>query len=210
MRGAADGTLHFDEVSFLSLADPGVAAPFVRLTAQGGRALTLTPTHHVSVGPACCATVVQAKDLRVNDTVWLAPPPAADDAGAIGAAAEGGVRPARVVAVESTAGVGLHNPLLTRGGYPVVDGFVTASNCPHAHGRAAAWAPLLGWACGLTGTCASATRLVSHVECAKLRLEHRVWGQTWRECRWQPTPEAPECPPMRSHIRQRQDERDEM
>ena len=37
--------------------------------------------------------------------------------------------------------VGLHNPLLHHGGFPVVDGVVTAPNCPHAHRRASAWTP---------------------------------------------------------------------
>ena len=32
--------------------------------------LTLTPGHHVPVGPACCSTLKLAKDVKIGDTVW--------------------------------------------------------------------------------------------------------------------------------------------
>ena len=192
-----DGRLVYDEISFLSIAAPNaVDQTFVRVTTDANVSLTLTLTHHLSVGPTCCYDhVVQAKDLRVGDTVWLTAPIHSAVAGAE-------LVPARVASLSPVSADGLHNPLLTGGGYPIVDGVVTASNNKHAQSRARFWVPWLGWGCGLTGTCQGVAKMIHRAECAKLQLEHAFWGEHWWRGQWQKTADgaALECPRLRDHI----------
>ena len=53
----------------MSLSTHDVVSSFLRVSVEGNatwsRALTLTPTHHVSIGESCCETVVQARALQV-------------------------------------------------------------------------------------------------------------------------------------------------
>ena len=140
LAATAEGGLATDTVSLLSLAQPGTSAPsYVVLTTAANRTLTLTPGHHVPVGATCCAVERLAKDVAVGETVW-----AVRDGAVVGTA----------VTSKSTAkGVGLHSPVLTNGGFPIVDGIVTAFDSIDRvllakHGLA----PLLA-ACKATGTC---------------------------------------------------------
>jgi len=142
----ADGTLTTDTVSLLSIAEPEVRAPFVVLATAANQTLTLTEAHHISVGAKCCATLKQAKDVAVGETVW-----AAQHAGAAVATT--------VMAKTYTTASGLHSPVLTNGGFPVVDGLVTAFDSIEKmtlakHGLA----PLLK-TCKATGTCETFKRL---------------------------------------------------
>ena len=198
LAAAPNGQLVYDEVSFLSVSTPAArGSSFVRITTDANASLTLTPTHHLSVGPTCCSEdVVQAMDIQVGHLVWIAP--------LHSAAAVAGARlvPARVTSIDVVTDDGLHNPLLSGGGYPVVDSIVTATNCKHAQSRSRSWAPWLGWGCTLTGTCDRVARMIHRAECAKINLEHAIWGQHWRGCQWQQTVDGtwPECPPLRDHI----------
>ena len=116
----ADGTLTTDTVSTLSLADEDVqGTTFVVLTTASGRNLTLTPTHHVPVGAACCTDLKQAKDVAVGDTMYEAVP------------ASGLVRATKVAKISSAIKPGLHSPVLSHGTMPIVDGVATSFDALH-------------------------------------------------------------------------------
>ena len=116
----ADGTLTTDTVSTLSLADADVqGTTFVVLTTASGRNLTLTPTHHVPVGAACCTDLKQAKDVAVGDTMYEAVP------------ASGLVRATKVAKISSAIKPGLHSPVLSHGTMPIVDGVATSFDALH-------------------------------------------------------------------------------
>ena len=113
-------------------------ATFVAL-ATANKTLTLTAGHHVPVGPSCCATLKQAKDVAVGETVYTA---GVDD-----------VVAATVTAKSTVAAAGLHSPVLTNGGFPIVDGIVTAfDNIEKVTLAKHGLAPLLKM-CKSTGTC---------------------------------------------------------
>ena len=71
-------------------------------------------------------------------------------AGKIGGAAA----PAVVTKVGAAAGVGVHNPLMKHGGYPLVDGVVTAFESVGVVKLASLTVPLAEALCEATGTCA--------------------------------------------------------
>ena len=134
-----DGTLTSDTVSLLSIAKPEAETSFITLTTATNHTLTLTTGHHVPVGAACCTTLKLAKSVTVGDTVW-----------AVHAGAAVGTT---VVAKASTTAHGLHSPVLTHGGFPIVDGVVTSFDSIEKvtlakHGLS----PLLS-ACKATGMC---------------------------------------------------------
>lgn len=106
------GALTTDTVSALSIAQPQAQATFLLLTTASKANLTLTPEHHIPVGPACCATLKQAKDVAIGETVYQA-------------TAEGTVA-TTVAKITKVAKQGLHSPVTTHGTYPVVDSFATA------------------------------------------------------------------------------------
>ena len=111
------GKLTTDTVSLLSIAKPEAQASFVALTTAANTTLTLTAGHHVPVGASCCSTLKLAKDVKVGDTVW--------------AVVRGGFPFKKTVAttvtsIATTEGKGLHSPVLTQGGFPVVNGIITA------------------------------------------------------------------------------------
>ena len=116
----ADGTLTTDTVSTLSLADADVqGTAFVVLTTASGRNLTLTPTHHVPVGAACCATLKQAKDVAVGETVYEA------------VSASAAVRATQVKKIGTATKPGLHSPVLSHGTMPIVNGVATSFDALH-------------------------------------------------------------------------------
>jgi hypothetical protein len=140
LAATADGILTTDTVSFLSIAKTEIKAEYAALATAANKTLTLTPGHHVSVGASCCSTLRQAKDIEVGETVW-----AVKDGKATATTVT-----AKAAAVEAT---GLHSPVLTNGGFPIVDGVVTSFDSIDKvtlakHGLA----PLLK-ACKATGTC---------------------------------------------------------
>ena len=161
VAATADGTLTTDVVSLLSLAQPRARRQaFLTLTVAGPesghalRNLTLTAEHHLPVGAACCSQLARAKDLKPGDRVFVAP--ARKKAGA---EASNAVAPAVVTAIWATEGAGLHSPVLTHGGFPVVDGVITAFDRYSSVRLAGIGLPLLERACQATGTCS----LLRHV-----------------------------------------------
>lgn len=153
LAAAEDGSLYMDTVSVFSLANSAVSAPMISLRIDGGRRLRFTASHHIPVGPACCSNLAQAKDVRRGDTVWVAAPGAR--------AAE----PRRVAHVAAELGKGLHNPLLTHGGFPVVDDVVTSFNSIGVVRLDRTLVPPLAAACAATGGCDAVRRLISSVDC---------------------------------------------
>jgi hypothetical protein len=116
----ADGTLTTDAVSTLSLADADVqGTTFVVLTTASGRNLTLTPTHHVPIGDACCADLKQAKDVAVGETVYEA------------VSVSDAVRATQVQKIGTAIKPGLHSPVLSHGTMPIVNGVATSFDALH-------------------------------------------------------------------------------
>ena len=141
VAATADGLLTTDTVSLLSIAKPEARAAFLVLTTAANQTLTLTPEHHVPVGVACCSTLKKAKDVRVGESVW---------------AVEDGATAASVIVatISKAQGAGLHSPVLTNGGFPIVDGIVTAFDSIETVSLArVGLAPLIA-ACKSSGTCA--------------------------------------------------------
>ena len=142
VAATADGALTTDTVSMFSISQPEVEAPFIKLTTATDATLTLTAGHHLPVGEACCSTLKKAKELSVGETVWVidaAKPPAATT----------------VVALEAIKSTGLHSPVLSGGGFPIVDGVVTSfDSIDKVRLAQYGLAPLLK-GCKATGTCES-------------------------------------------------------
>jgi len=136
----ASGAFYYDEVSRFSYADYTKKLAFVTL-ATAKSSLRLTAEHRVPVGASCCSTLKKAKDVAVGETVWTATAKAP--------------APAVVTKVGSASGVGVHNPLLKHGGFPVVDGVVTAFDSVGVVKFASLTVPLVEALCEATGTCAA-------------------------------------------------------
>ena len=145
----AEGTLGTDTVSLLSIAKPeAAAASYVALTTALNTTLTLTPGHHLPVGKSCCSTLKVAEDVEIGDQLW------ATEAGAVVAAI--------VTAKATTKATGLHSPVPTHGGFPIVNGVVTAFDSIEKvtlakHGLA----PLLK-VCKATATCERFRKMFLH------------------------------------------------
>ncbi|KOO26403.1 hypothetical protein Ctob_010105 [Chrysochromulina tobinii] len=140
IAASADGTLTTDTVSLLSLADADVqGTTFVVLTTASGRSLTLTPTHHVPVGAACCADLKQAKDIAVGETVYEA------------VSSSAAVSATQVKEIGTATKPGLHSPVLSHGTMPIVNGVATSFDELHNVRLASYGLPLLE-AVGLTAT----------------------------------------------------------
>lgn len=137
-----DGGLTTDVISMLSIAMPNdKAATYITFSTDANATLTLTPRHHLSVGSSCCSTLKLAEDVAVGETVWTV------SANALVATT--------ITAKTRGESSGLHSPVLTNGGFPIVDGLVTSFDSIDKvtlakHGLA----PLLN-ACKATGTCDS-------------------------------------------------------
>jgi len=156
VAASADGTLTTDTVSLLSLADADVqGTTFVVLTTASGRNLTLTPTHHVPIGAACCADLKQAKDIAVGETVYeLAMSTSKtilDQPGEAVVSASAAVRSTQVKKIGTATKPGLHSPVLSHGTMPIVNGVVTSFDELHNVRLASYGLPLLE-ATGLTAT----------------------------------------------------------
>ena len=150
-----DGALTTDTVSLLSIANPEANADFLTLTIADGRNLSLTSAHHVPIGPRCCGVLEQAKDLIVGTTIWTVP--------ATGGA---GLVAQPITKIGRTAAAGLHSPVLSNGGFPVVDGLVTSFDSM-GKVRLATYVlkPLLS-VCKLTDTCGYLRTLLLGAEMA--------------------------------------------
>jgi len=133
-----DGVLSSDAVTLLSIAQPKATSPFVLLSTADST-ITLTDEHHLPVGPTCCNTLKKAKDVALGEMVWLV--------------RTHGIESALVTKKSTTYGVGLHSPVLMNGGFPVVDGFVTAFDSIDKVYLAKSGLASLLKACKATGTC---------------------------------------------------------
>jgi hypothetical protein len=140
VAATAEGALTTDTVSLLSIAMPEAQdKALLTLTTAANATLTLTPEHHLPFGAECCSSLKQAKDVEVDDKVWTV--------------VAGKAVATTVTAIAKAHAKGLHSPVLTNGGFPIVDGVVTSFDSIDKvtlakHGLA----PLLK-ACKATGTC---------------------------------------------------------
>jgi hypothetical protein len=109
----------------------------------------------VPIGPRCCGVLEQAKDLVVGTTIWTVP-----------ATGGGGLVAQPITKIGRTAAVGLHSPVLSNGGFPVVDGLVTSFDSM-GKVRLATYVlkPLLSL-CKLTDTCGHLRTLLLGAEMA--------------------------------------------
>ena len=139
VAATVDGTLTTDTVSLLSIAHSDASASFVSLTTTANQTLSLTAEHHLPVGAACCGTLKKAKDVAVGETVW--------------AVHAGAAVPTTVTNIGATKATGLHSPVLTNGGFPVVDGVVTSFDSIDKVTLAKHGLPALLATCKATGTC---------------------------------------------------------
>ena len=113
VAATADGSLTTDTLSLLSIAHPEATVDkFITLSTAAGASLTLTPNHHLPVGPACCSTLKMAKDVSIGEVVYTV--------------AEGKATFTTVTGMHVAKATGMHSPVLTNGNFPVVDGFVTS------------------------------------------------------------------------------------
>merc|ERR1719361_1189364 len=69
-----DGTLFFDKVFRITHFSPDASTPALKVTTKSGKMLELTEQHYLHAG-ACCDPdqLTLAKDLKVGDTVFVAP-----------------------------------------------------------------------------------------------------------------------------------------
>jgi len=155
VAATSEGALTTDTVSLLSIAKPEANADFLTLTIADGRSLSLTAAHHVPTGPRCCGVLEQAKDLIVGTTIWTVP-----------ATGGGGLVAQPITKIGRTAAAGLHSPVLSNGGFPVVDGIVTSFDSM-GKVRLATYGlkPLLS-VCKLTDTCGHLRTLLLGAEMA--------------------------------------------
>ena len=140
VAATADGSLTTDTVSLLSIARPEVTVDkYITLTTAASTSLTLTPTHHLPVGPVCCSTLKMAKDVSIGEVVHTV--------------AEGKTTSTTVTAMHVAKAMGLHSPVLTNGNFPVVDGFVTSFDSIDKVTLAKHGLASLVSACKMSGTC---------------------------------------------------------
>lgn len=152
LAGTANGTLVTDTISMFSLADAATKATFVALSTSSNSTLTLTPTHHLPVGGNCCTHLKQAKDVVVGDTVWVVN--------------RNQVVAHSVVHISFTIEQGLHNPLLTNGGFPIINTVLTSFNTMNSVTLARHSVPVLVPLCKATGTCSALRWIVAGMGCA--------------------------------------------
>ena len=152
VAATADGSLTTDTVSIFSLADNKAEATFIKLNTDGGRTLTLTPTHHLPVGASCCSNLKMAKEVAIGETLWV------HESGAIVSQTVA----SKGLAIER----GLHNPLLTNGNFPIVDGVATSFNTQRIVTFDSYAVPVVEGLCAATGTCDTVRKAIASIECA--------------------------------------------
>jgi len=139
LSATIEGGITTDTVTLLSIVKPEATAKFLMFTTANNKTLTLTPEHHLPVGPACCSTIRKAKDVPIGATVWM-----------VGAAELTSVL---ITSKEMVNAVGLHSPVLSKGGLPIVNGFVTSFDSIEKVTIARYGLAFLLKACAVTGTC---------------------------------------------------------
>lgn len=151
LSATLDGGLAVDTVSLLSIADKTAKSKgFVSITTDGKHKLNATAGHHVSTGDKCCSQIKTLEQLEIGDTVWVRetgkPLPVAQ----------------KITDVEVVFADGLHSPVLTNGGLPIVNDFVTSFDTESKVNTAKAWLPSLLSLCKKTGTCGMAQKLFDY------------------------------------------------
>lgn len=167
LAATKDGRLTVDTVSRFSIADRSRSASFLSITTEAiptsegssdlvaekiSHKIELTLGHHLPTGPD--RSLKQAKDVVVGDILWRVVDSAA-----------GTLRPVRVVSIDVTIAHGLHNPLMTFGSQPIVNGFATSFNNEAIVTIDSFAVPVVEALCAATGTCALARRAIAAVEC---------------------------------------------
>ena len=139
LSATTEGGITTDTVTLLSIVKPEATAKFLTFTTANNNTLTLTPEHHLPVGPTCCSTIRKAKDVPIGATVWMVE------------AAE--LTSVLITSKEIVNAVGLHSPVLSKGGLPIVNGFVTSFDSIEKVTIARYGLTFLLKACAVTGTC---------------------------------------------------------
>lgn len=139
LSATADGVLINDTISLFSLADTTAKATFIALKTDAETVLTLTPAHHLPVGPKCCSDIKNARNVAVGDMVW--------------ALSAGTIHMQTVVAKTTVASHGLFSPVLTNGNYPIVDGFITSFDNARSVALAAHFLKYMLPLCKATSSC---------------------------------------------------------
>jgi hypothetical protein len=140
LASTIDGVITHDTVTLLSIAKPDATASFVSLSTSSNLTLSLTAGHHLPVGTTCCAQLKKAQDIKLGETVWTAQ--------------AGSIRPTVITNKLITHSKGLHSPVLMAGGFPIVDGFITAFDSINKVALAKKGLSSILTACQATGTCA--------------------------------------------------------
>ena len=148
VAATAEGMLTTDTVSLLSIAKPEARTAFLSLTTSSGHNLTVTSSHHLPTGDACCSNLQKASMVLAGEAIWTVE--------------AGRVMKRTVTRVAEVVATGLHSPVLTNGGMPIVDGVVTSFDSIEKvtlakHGLA----PLLA-VCKATGTCGTMRGMFLH------------------------------------------------
>ena len=139
----ADGERTTGALSVISLADHTARGVVTVEMTAGNDTITLTPEHHLPVGPSCCTQLKHAKDVQVGETVYVMS----------GRGERAAARAQRVTATRLSKGDGLHSPVLTNGAFPIVDGFVTSFDSIERVTLAHHGLAHLDAMCQATGTC---------------------------------------------------------
>jgi len=139
LSATTEGGITTDTVTLLSIVKPEATAKFLTFTTANNNTLTLTPEHHLPVGPTCCSTIRKAKDVPIGATVWMVE------------AAE--LTSVLITSKEIVNAVVLHSPVLSKGGLPIVNGFVTSFDSIEKVTIARYGLTFLLKACAVTGTC---------------------------------------------------------
>lgn len=129
-------------MSILSIADSDANGnAYISVTTDGKQTLNATYDHHVVVGATCCSEIKQMKKLDIGDTMWIR--------------TEGKPLPVaqKVTDVKIYTGKGLHSPVLTNGGLPIVNNFVTSFDKYSSVKMARNWLPSMLGMCESFGAC---------------------------------------------------------
>lgn len=145
-----------DSVSLFSLADHGVNASFITLRTADAF-LTLTPGHHLPVGPACCSQLKMAAEVSVGETVFVH---------VNGAALVAQPLLSKGLAIDR----GLFSPLLTHGSFPIVDGVATSFNALGMVKLNSYALPFLLPLCKATQSCTLIRRALDAAECVYKKM----------------------------------------
>ena len=151
LAATLDGGLAVDTVSLLSIADNTAKNKgFLSITTNGNLRLNATSGHHMATGDKCCSQIKKLQELNIGDTVWIRetgkPLPIAQ----------------KITGIEMVVAHGLHSPVLTNGGLPIINGFVTSFDTASKVSTAKTWLPGLISICKKFGTCGVAKKLFDY------------------------------------------------